>query len=356
MSREQDRMLLMLALNRRQAFSSADKRYIAEILRDTVDLERIPEQELNEMTEGDLLDELSSPWDPLQLLAEAEEELSFLERRQIEVVVFGQREYPPQLLELYDPPAVLYLRGRWPAHSCPQVAIVGTRRPSPAAERAAVALGRGLARAGIPVVSGLARGIDGASHRGALQLDGSTVAVLGSGIDRIYPPQHALLAARIVEAGGAIVSEYPTGFDPDKLRFPERNRIISGLARTVVICEAPKNSGALITAEYALDQGRDVVVHAAGLRGVKGAGTLALATDGAAVIETAEDILRDWGLERRRAVAGSAELSAAELLEAELAAAGGGECKGAGERGSTGGSAAVGQALALDLMKELHRT
>ncbi len=297
MSREQDRMLLVLALNRRQAFTSADKRILAEVLRDTADLTLLPENELHELTAGTLTEEMEGPWDPLQLLAEAEEELSFLERRQIEVVVYGQREYPPQLLELYDPPAVLYLRGRWPDHSCPQIAVVGTRRPSPRAERAAVQCGRDAAEAGIPVVSGLARGIDGASHRGALQLGGQTVAVLGSGIDRIYPPQHALLAARIVDAGGAVISEYPLGYEPDRLTFPERNRIISGLARTVVIVEAPRNSGALITADYALDQGRDVVVHAAGIGGYKGAGSRALSEDGALVIESFADVLRDWGLE-----------------------------------------------------------
>ncbi len=337
MSREQDRMLLLLALNRRQAFTSAHKRYLAEVLGGPVDLARLPEEELHELTDGELLREIGGTWDPVELLAEAEEELSFLERRQIEVVVFGQREYPPQLLELYDPPALLYVRGRWPAHSCPQVAVVGTRRPTPRAERAAVALGRELAHLGVPVVSGLARGIDGAAHRGALQVGGCTIAVLGSGIDRIYPPQHAFLAARIVEAGGAVISEYPTGLEPDQFTFPERNRIISGLARTVVIGEAPAGSGALITAEYALEQGRDVVVHETGTYGTKGAGSRRLAEDGAAIISSASDIVRDWGLQLAEPA------PAWEPLLPQGAAP------------AAGGSAGVGQALAASLMQELIR-
>jgi len=155
-------------------------------------------------------------------------------------------------------------------------------------------LGRELGEAGIPVVSGLALGIDSMAHRGNIEGKAATVAVLGSGVDMIFPASNRDLARRILETGGAVVSEYPPGTVPAKWNFPARNRIISALARGVVIVEAPEKSGALITAQFALDQDRDLWVDSYGVKSPNGAGTARLVEDGAPVISSAEDILAEW--------------------------------------------------------------
>jgi DNA processing protein len=145
------------------------------------------------------------------------------------------------------------------------------------------------------VVSGLARGIDREAHDGCAGADGYTAAVLGNGIDDVYPVESRESARAILAGGGGILSEYPPGVPPLRHHFPQRNRLISGLCRAVVVVQAPARSGALITAEYALDQNRDLYVHAAGCAGSAGAGTAALRESGAPVIEGAADLLRDWG-------------------------------------------------------------
>jgi DNA processing protein len=196
-------------------------------------------------------------------------------------------------------------------------AMVGTRRPRGAALRAAFEIGRDLGRLGVSVVSGLALGIDAASHRGNLEGGAGTYAVLGSGADEIYPASNRPLARRILETGGGILSEYPPGTAPRKWHFPARNRIISALARGTLIVEAPAKSGALITARFALEQGRDLWVAAAGLASE---GAARLAEDGAGIVYSAADIARDWGLEpaaEDRAAAG--EDSIGRTLAASLA-------------------------------------
>jgi DNA processing protein len=212
-------------------------------------------------------------------------------------------EYPPLLREIYDPPAVLFFRGRLPDPEKPLAAVVGTRRPSSAAVAQAFDICRGLGRRGIAVVSGLALGIDAAAHRGNLQGGGATVAVLGSGADEIYPSSNRSLAERILESGGAILSEYPPGTGPRKWNFPARNRIISALARGVLIVEAPEHSGARITARRALEQNRDLWVASTGAAAADGrggaalarrAGSVKLAGDGAGIIGSAADILEEW--------------------------------------------------------------
>jgi DNA processing protein len=165
--------------------------------------------------------------------------------------------------------------------------------PDEVCKRAAWRLGRDLAASGVVVVSGLARGIDGQAHRGALEA-GLTVAVFGCGIDQISPSGHLGLARKIAASGGTLVSEYGPGEPAFGYRFVERNRIISGLARSVVVVQAPARSGALLTADFALDQGRDVVVHEAGLEGDRGAGTKALVDQGAPVIADAGGLLELW--------------------------------------------------------------
>ena len=173
----------------------------------------------------------------------------------------GGHGYPPLLATIHDPPPQLWLRGSAGAEllARPSVAIVGARACSSYGRTVARSLARDLAAAGVVVVSGMARGVDGEAHRGAVEGGGPTVAVLGCGIDRDYPAAHADLARRIAETG-LLVSEYPTGVEPAPWRFPARNRIISGLSRAVVVVEARERSGALITVDFALEQGREVLV------------------------------------------------------------------------------------------------
>ncbi|MDR0908343.1 MAG: DNA-processing protein DprA [Spirochaetaceae bacterium] len=202
--------------------------------------------------------------------------------------------YPPLLRELHDPPEVLYYRGVLPDPEKALVAIVGTRKPSPEAANEAYKLGLQFGQANIVLVSGLALGIDALAHRGNLDGGGKTIAVLGSGLANIYPASNRALARRIVNEGGCMVSEYPPMTPPAKWTFPARNRIIAGLARSVIVEEAPAKSGALITADFALELGRDIWVGSQGLSERWGAGTAKLVEDGARTITCAQDIVEDW--------------------------------------------------------------
>ena len=236
---------------------------------------------------------------------------------------YWDRRYPPQLREIYDPPFLLYLRGEIPRGDLPFAAVGGTRKPTEKARQAAFRLGAELALAGVPVVSGLARGIDGAAHWGAVKTGGISIAVEATGVDRVYPIRHRELASRILENGGALLSEYPPETELRPFRFPERNRLISGLARTVVVVQAPQRSGALITADYALEQGRDLLVHREGLQGPLGAGGRKLFEDGAEAIGEAREVIRDWDFDRDTGNTALQPLSVeerptTELLEEEL--------------------------------------
>lgn len=207
---------------------------------------------------------------------------------------FWDAHYPPQLRECSDPVYLLYVRGRLPAYDVPMVAIVGTRRPSIQARGAAFSLAAEFGYIGIPVVSGLAFGIDAAAHWGAVKTGQVTIAVLGTGIDHIYPAEHRDLVRRILANGGALLSEKPPGSRIGQYDFPRRNRIISGLSRGVVIVEAPEKSGALITAEWAVEDNRNVYVHTAGTVGSRSGGTRRLAAEGAICISHAGQVLADW--------------------------------------------------------------
>jgi DNA processing protein len=211
-------------------------------------------------------------------------------RRRIDVVAWGDARYPPLLAATPDPPIVLWVRGRADLLASPSIAIVGSRAASPYGLEVAGRLGADIAARGFTVVSGLARGIDSASHRGALESGGPTVAVLGSGADVIYPPEHRDLAEAIIERG-ALVSELPPGSPPRSFHFPLRNRIISGLARGVVIVEAAERSGSLITADCALEQGREVMAVPGSILNGRNGGCHGLVKDGAALVETAADVL-----------------------------------------------------------------
>src|SRR5690606_13694635 len=199
--------------------------------------------------------------------------------------------YPPRLRTLPDHPLVLWVDGDVSVLGRSSVAVVGSRRASQSALDVARRLAADLAAVGLAVVSVLARGSDGAAHRGALDGGGVTVAVLGSGADVIYPPEHDALAAAIVRGGGAVLSELPPGTPPLPMHFPMRNRIISGLSHGVVVIEAGASSGSLITASCAAEQGREVMVVPGSVLTGRNRGGHQLIRDGAALVETGEDVL-----------------------------------------------------------------
>lgn len=199
--------------------------------------------------------------------------------------------YPGRLRELPDHPVLLWVRGDPVALRRTAVAIIGSRRASQPGIEIAYRLASDLGGAGVAVISGLARGCDGAAHRGALDGGGVTVAVLGSGADIVYPPEHDSLAHRIVSGGGAVISECPPGAPPLPMHFPMRNRIISGLSRGVVVIEAGEKSGSLITAACAAEQGREVMVVPGPVLAGRNRGGHQLIRDGAALVENAEDVI-----------------------------------------------------------------
>ena len=217
--------------------------------------------------------------------------------------------FPRLLRAIHDPPAGLFLRGGSEPEllSRPAVAIVGARASSGYGASVARSLGRELAAAGLVVVSGLARGIDAEAHRGALEADAPTVAVLGCGIDRDYPAAHAELARRVADAG-LIVSEYAPGVEPAPWRFPARNRIVAGLCAATVVVEARERSGALITADLALEEGREVFAVPGEITSSLSAGTNALLKLGAAPLTSAADVLASFGIEPEPAAGESSPL------------------------------------------------
>jgi DNA processing protein len=222
-------------------------------------------------------------------------ELDRLAEQNIRVLIWDDPGYPPRLLQIPDPPPVLYVRGQLTAEDEWAVAVVGTRRASAYGKTVAQRLATDLAVNHVTIVSGLARGIDAEAHRAALKAGGRTIAVLGCGLDLIYPPEHRNLAREIVEHG-ALVSEHPLGTPPEASNFPPRNRIISGLSLGVLVIEAGLKSGALITADYAADQGRDVFAVPGNLFVRSSVGTNRLIQDGAKLVTGAEDILEELNL------------------------------------------------------------
>jgi DNA processing protein len=211
------------------------------------------------------------------------------------IVTLADREYPPRLLEIADPPALLYVAGRVELLARPSLAIVGSRNATPQGIANATSFARAFSAAGITIVSGLALGIDAAAHRGALEGEGATIAVLGAGVDVIYPPRNAELH-RAIAARGAVVSEFPLGAPAIGGNFPRRNRLISGLARGVLIVEAALASGSLITARQAAEQGRDVFAIPGSIHSPLAKGCHALIKDGAKLVESAHDVFLELGL------------------------------------------------------------
>ncbi len=235
-------------------------------------------------------------FDRQTLAARATAAVSQAKSAGIALVTWGDPAYPAALSAIADPPPALWVRGNIGTLSGPAVAIVGSRAGTPYSLTVAERLATDLAARGVVIVSGLARGVDSAAHRGALAAPGATLAVLGSGVDVIYPAEHRSLARDIEAAGGAIVSELVPDTPPQPQFFPLRNRIISGLSRAVLIVEAGEKSGSLITARCALDQGREVLAVPGNVLSGRNRGGHALLRDGAKIVESADDILEELGM------------------------------------------------------------
>jgi DNA processing protein len=210
--------------------------------------------------------------------------------QKIQILTWDDDLYPPRLKEIDQPPPVLYVKGNFESDDDWAVAVVGTRRVSAYGRHVTEELAGFLAQNHITVVSGLARGIDATAHLAAINCGGRTIAVLGSGVDRIYPPEHRSLADQIMDHG-AIISDYPPGTAPDAMNFPPRNRLISGLAMATVVVEAGETSGALITAQFAIDQGREVFAVPGNILAPQSKGTNRLIADGAHPLLAYRDIL-----------------------------------------------------------------
>ena len=242
-----------------------------------------------------------------------------LERGGIRAVTRLDDAYPAALTGIYDPPATLLVRGEWPQDEERALAVVGSRRCTRDGQRAAREFAQGLAESGVTVVSGMARGIDSQAHRGALDGRGRTVAVLGCGIDTVYPPENEGLMNDILDSGGAVISEFFPGTPPVAGNFPARNRIISGLCRGTLLVEGAKASGAMITVNLALEQGRDVFAIPGGIYSPLSSAPNQMILDGAAPALSAWDILEYYRWGHRPGAQAAAKRPSVELSEQELA-------------------------------------
>ena len=220
-----------------------------------------------------------------------------MKKKGIRIIPYYSEKYPPKLLQLADFPFALFVKGKLPGKDTEKAAIIGARNCTAYGEKYAVEYGRKLAQAGVDVISGLARGIDGMGHRGALMEKGKTFAVLGCGVDICYPREHIGLYMDILEQGGGILSEFPPGTPPLAVNFPLRNRIISGLSDAVLVMEARLRSGSLITADMALEQGKDVYALPGSLDSPLSAGCNQLIQQGAGILLNPENLLEEWGIE-----------------------------------------------------------
>ncbi len=240
-----------------------------------------------------------------------------IERQGIQVLTWEDESYPSRLKEIEQPPPVLYVRGEYLPEDVFAVAIVGTRRVTPYGRQVTEELAGYLGANGLTVVSGLARGVDALAHSSSLQSGGRTLAVLGSGVDRIYPPEHRALAEKIMERG-ALVSDYPPGTAPDASNFPPRNRIISGLSLAVVVIEAGETSGALITAEFAAGQGREVFAVPGNILAPQSKGTNRLIQHGAQPLLTPQDLMQALNLTRIGEHKAARKIIPGDAVEAQL--------------------------------------
>ncbi len=235
-----------------------------------------------------------------------EKELTKLERCGARILSYGDQTYPSALREIHDPPILLFIRGKDIPVGLPLVAVVGSRNATYYGLKASERFGLGLGQSGVGVVSGLARGIDAAAHWGCLRGGGHTVGVLGTGIDVIYPRENQKLFEAVCERG-TLVSEFPPGTPPEPRNFPIRNRIISGMSKGVVIVEATKRSGSLITAGMALEQGREVFAVPGSIDSFKSTGTHSLLKQGARLAENSDDVLEELSMRLRSAAGRGSE-------------------------------------------------
>ncbi len=220
--------------------------------------------------------------------------LELCRREKIDIVSQRDERYPALLKLIHDPPQILYVKGTLTPQDELAFAVIGTRAMTPYGRKLATELTRGLVQYGITIISGLAKGIDGVAHRAALEMGGRTLAVLGGGISRLYPKAHAELAERIVE-NGALVSEYHPLMEPNQGTFPQRNRIVAGMSIGVLVVEAPRKSGAMITARLAYEQGRDLFAVPGNADSASSGGCNQLIRDGAVLVESVDDILESLG-------------------------------------------------------------
>jgi DNA processing protein len=239
-----------------------------------------------------------------------DEELEKIQNLKINVVTILDKNYPKLLKEIYDPPALLYIKGEILPIDEFAVAIVGSRKMTDYGKRVASEIATGLAQNNITIVSGLALGIDAVAHKVALDIGGRTIGVLANGLDKIYPITHRILAEKIVSGHGAIVSEFSLGTPPLHFHFPFRNRIIAGLSLGVVVIEAAVDSGALITAKCALDQNREVFAIPGGIYSPTSVGTNELIKKGAKLVTSVDDILNELNIKKVESVQKAREIIA----------------------------------------------
>lgn len=221
---------------------------------------------------------------------QAEQDLQWLADHDVALLTPGHKDYPSLLRSIHRAPPLLYVNGDPGNLGLPQLAIVGSRNPSPSGKSNSFDFARQLAATGFAITSGLALGVDGAAHRGALAAGGKTIAVLGTGIDRIYPHRHRALYRELLDCGGTVVSEFPIGTQPQPAFFPQRNRIISGLSLGVLVVEAAVKSGSLITARFAMEQGREVFAIPGSIHNPLSRGCHALLREGATLVEQVDDL------------------------------------------------------------------
>jgi DNA processing protein len=226
-----------------------------------------------------------------------EQELARLQQFDCEIVTLDDPNYPDCLRFISVPPLLLYIKGDKQLLNTRQLAMVGSRRPSYAAQEMGYAIAKTAAAAGITITSGLALGIDGAAHKGALAASGKTIAVVATGLDQIYPARHKKLFADIVAKGGLIISEHCFATPPNGSYFPQRNRIISALSQAVLVVEAALRSGSLVTARHALEQGRELLAIPSSPQNLMATGSNTLIKQGAKVVTSAEDILQEFSSE-----------------------------------------------------------
>lgn len=215
----------------------------------------------------------------------------YMQKHNIDIININDENYPKILKEIYDPPISLYIKGNQNILNNTSVAIIGCRQASQYGIKVAKYFGYNLAKNEVNVVSGLAKGIDSYAHIGSICANGKTIAVIGNGIDTIYPKENINIANKILEKGGTIISEYPLGTKPEKMNFPARNRIISGISKSVIVVEAKEKSGTLLTVDFALEQGRDVYVVPGNINSINSIGTNELLKQGAKIITCYKDII-----------------------------------------------------------------